>query len=363
MQSLKNNSHGGNVWPYIRQKKNRLIDFSVNTGPLGPSARVKNIIAKNIDKISLYPEPASERLKKRLASFHRISAENILMGNGSVELIYLIPRIIKGKGVLIDAPAFSEYEFAARAAGKNPVFIIRRQADNFKTDLNKLTRNIPRAGLVFICNPNNPTASLVTRKEILTLLKECEKNKSILAIDEAFIDFACGRAGTGLIAETVNSKYLLILRSLTKFFSIPGLRLGYLIGHTFLINRISGLQYPWNISSLAQIAGEEAVKDKKYIKQTKDCVRQEKKYLFNELIKIKEIQIYPSEANFFLCRLNNPKMNMASRLRSILLKKGILIRDCANFRGLDNSFFRIAVKTREESSKLISALRGTFNEI
>lgn len=363
-----NRVHGGNVWPHFSAvggsaagaSNYKITDFSASINPLSAPQEVKEIIAKNIDKLRHYPDPDSKRLKKALASSCGVSSSNLLAGNGSIELIYLILQALRPKNVLIPSPTFSEYEFASRINRAQPVFIGAKENEGFRLDLSLFKKLIPQAEAVFLCNPNNPTGTLLLRKEILTLLDICRKNKVMLIIDEVFMDFLPQRGEFTLTLEAVRNKNLLILRSLTKIFAIAGLRLGYLIGHTKVINRIARFQHPWNVNSLAQLVGQEIVKDKKYMRQSQDLICKEKEYLFDNLSRIKGIKVYPSAANFFLCKLGGSRIKDAHSLSKKLIGRGILIRNCQNFRGLNNKFFRIAVRIREENMRLIAALKDVI---
>lgn len=357
---MLNRVHGGDVWPYFKDSQNKIIDFSANINPLGLPKSAKGIIVKNIDKLIHYPEPESRALRRTLASFHDISSRNLLVGNGSIDFIYLIPKAIKARNILIPIPTFSEYEFAARASGATLLFAKSTEKENFKIDISKFKALIPRADLVFLCNPNNPTGTLLSYEEVLSLVDVCVRHKASFVIDEAFIDFISNSHRVTLISEAVKNKYLLVLRSLTKFFALAGLRLGYLVGHKDIIEKISQFQFPWNVNSLAQIVGEEVIKDRKYMEETRDFMLKEREYLFNRLKSINGMKVYPSSTNFFLCKLKNFKTRTISQLYSRLIKQGVVIRDCSNFRGLNDGFFRVSVKKRKENIRLISALKGAL---
>ncbi|MDP3731457.1 MAG: threonine-phosphate decarboxylase CobD [Candidatus Omnitrophota bacterium] len=351
-----NKFHGGNIWQYPKSSRSDIVDFSVNINPLGISKKIKRIIVSNIDKIGYYPDPESKYLKDSLAKFHGLSSHNFLIGNGSIELIHLIPRALKTKVVLIPIPSFSEYEFAAKAFNAKCIFVKSSDKDNFKIDVSKVIRLIPKAGLLFLCNPNNPTGSALTRQDIFSLLKVCKKYKAALMIDEVFIDFVPGKNKMSMLSESLKNKNLLVLRSLTKLFALPGLRIGYLVGHKDTINKLSRHTYPWNVNTLAQVVAEKIIEDKRYIARTRNVILKERAYLYDNLNNVKGIKVYPSDTNFFLCKLKNGRIKNAAELSKKLIGQGVLIRNCCNFRGLNDRFFRIAVKKRKANIKLISAL-------
>ena len=350
--------HGGDIRPYLKAGAGGgFIDFSANINPLGLSSRVKDVILKNVDRVVHYPEPDSGHLRKALASFHGVGEENIALGNGSIELIYLIPRAMAARKALIVTPTFSEYEFSAISGGAKPTFFETRENEEFIVDFGRIEKAVPRSGLVFFCNPNNPTDVLYGRQEIGRLLQLCVRKDSVLVVDEVFMDFVDDAARFSMISEAAKRRHLLVLRSLTKFFALPGLRVGYAVGHRGLVERTRRLQYPWNINSLAQAAAEEALRDDDYMQKSRAYISGERQYLFGSLNDIEGLRAYPPSSNFIFCKLGSGRIKSAKELNSRLLSKGMVIRDCGNFRGLGPRFFRVAVRKREENARLLRRLK------
>ncbi|MBM3253758.1 MAG: threonine-phosphate decarboxylase [Candidatus Omnitrophica bacterium] len=352
--------HGGNIDIFSKRYKlptKKVIDFSASINPLGFSPRVRIIIQRNIGRLVHYPDPESMLLKNALAKFHDIKSENLLVANGSIELIYLIPKALAAKRILIPVPSFSEYEFASRINGSNIFFIKLKEENNFRISINEMIKFIPKVNLVFVSNPNNPTSGLLSYDEILMLINECVRYKTMLVIDEVFIDFVSDSDKLTMIYRATKNKYLLIIRSLTKFFGLPGIRLGYFVGNPNLINTLSRHQYPWAVNSLAQATGMAVIQDYEYIKKSKEFIATEKAFLFERLKNLKNLSVYYPSANFILCKLEGQKNINAGRLADSLARQGIMIRDCSNFRGLDNRFFRIAVRKRKENLRLVSNLK------
>jgi threonine-phosphate decarboxylase len=343
--------HGGNCL------KRNIIDFSVNTNPLGLPEGLSGIISKNTDYVLRYPDPSSEQLKKKLAALHAVGPENITLGNGSIELIYLVPRAFKIKKALIITPTFSEYEFAVRSNDSTPIFLKTFEKDNFEIDYGKLVERLPRCDAFFLCNPNNPTGTLLRSDEVLRLSRLARKQKSRLILDEAFIEFTKQSKSAVIVSEAVKTESLIVLRSLTKFFAIPGLRLGYAIGHKRAIERIVKFQYPWNVNGMAQLAGETVLADKVYIDRTRSFVDKERQYMFERLGSIKGLKVYSPSANFILCKLQNVPVQSAGELTQRLLRKGVYIRACGNFRGLSDKFFRVVVRKRDDNDRLINSVK------
>jgi len=351
-------NHGGNIWQAKQEyglEIDQILDFSANINPLGSPKSLRRIISQNIERVNIYPDPECSTLKIKLAKSIGLLPENLLIGNGSVELIYLIVKALSPKSVLIPTPTFSEYEKAAKLNKAKFIFLPSDEKENFKINLKKLLTSASGVDLVFLCNPNNSTGFLFLKDKLITVLSACKKKDWILVCDEAFIDFVKDGQNITLLREVTRVKKLLVLRSFTKFFALPGLRIGYLVADKKLVDKISPYQPPWSVNILAQQVASEVIKDKDYIRKSKEFIFKEREFLFKELEKIKNLQVFPPSANFILCRLKKASFN-STALSKKLGKLGILIRDCSNFQGLDSHYFRVAVRKREENLKLLASL-------
>lgn len=352
--------HGGNIREAsekYRLPPGRILDFSANINPLGLCGMVKGVIGSNIASLLHYPDPECKALKKKLADFSGLKPSNLLIGNGSIELIYLAPRALSSSRVLIPIPTFSEYESSARQQKCKILFVRTKDDEGFRIKTEEIIKVLPRADLIFICNPNNPTGVLMPKDEVIYLAKTCRRHGATLLMDEVFIDFVKNENDFSVIREAAKLNNLLVLRSLTKFFALPGLRLGYMAGNKDLIAKLSGYQFPWSVNCFAQLVGTEVIEDKNYIRQSKELIIKEREYLFGELKNIKGLRPYPPTANFIFCRLDKGWLD-SKRLRDRLGVRGILIRDCGNFRSLNDRYIRIAVRRRGENDRLINALKG-----
>lgn len=368
--------HGGNVEAIARQyglREEKIIDFSANINPLGPPSKVIKALKENLSKIARYPDPETIKLREELSKYLKINPENIIVGNGAVEVIYLICRTLRPRKALIVVPAFSEYESALGSVGCRIKFFPLKPKDEFRLNIKELLREIkgidlPRSflhsetlynqkgrGLLFLCNPNNPTGELINKADLLKIIEVARKRGVFVVVDEVFMDFVESAEAETLIYETVEKDNLFIIRSLTKFFALPGIRIGYGIGNKRLLEKLKIHKEYWSVNVLAQIAGIAALKDKEYIKKTKKLIPKERKFLYHRLSKINGLRPYPSVANFILCRLSTNRVNSAI-IRKKLLQKNILIRDCSSFRSLNNSYIRIAVRTHKENLHLINSL-------
>jgi len=337
--------HGGYAHLLTKITGKRIIDFSANINPLTSKTRIKQIIDSSIEKISNYPDPCYRTLIKKISDFWNIPQNCILLGNGSVELFYLITNVLKPQKTLINIPTFSEYEFAANTANSKKIFRQLDEDNSFKISNKNLN-----ADLEFICNPNNPTGNLLTIKEYYL-----SRKNGILVVDEAFMDFVIDEENHTLINLAVKNWDLIVVRTFTKIFSIPGLRLGYLIAHKDIIDKLKRKSIPWNINILAQTIAEKMIEDKTFIMDTKKYFCKERDYLYKFLSKNKSVKAFESAANFIFLKIINVKYS-STDLKNKFLDKGLLIRDCSNFRGLDNTYFRIAIKKRNENNLFLKLL-------
>jgi len=343
--------HGGNIITQAKKYNigiDEIIDFSANLNPLGFPNNLTQLIIKNIKFITNYPDVEASELKNSLSEYINVKPENIIVANGSCELIYLLSRLLSTQNVLIPSPTFTEYERAFR----NRTKLIGLTDNNFSLSMNKVMDTLKDMQIVFLCNPNNPTGGLWPKEEILRLAKQV-----MVIVDEAFMDFIENKESVAKEAATIDN--LFVIRSLTKIFAIPGLRIGYGIGTQKTIETLSAIQPPWSVNSIAQIVATYLVKNKDFVKETITLVEKERNFLFNCLSQINYLTPYPSVANFILVKLNNFTSTI---LTDMLGKRGILIRDCSDFAFLDDSFIRIAVKTRVENSKLIKELKKYDNK-
>lgn len=351
--------HGGDIYRLAKElglSARDVVDFSASINPLGISERVKAAVMKALEEAHHYPDPEAGRLREELAAFHGIDPKSILCGNGSTELIYLIPRALQPERVLIPAPTFAEYERAvvrAQEADHRTLirFLYLKEERDFRIDPEEFIEAMRKnaCDMAFLCNPNNPTGLLMRRDEVLKIAEAASNMECILVVDEAFIDFCPGES---VIKAVEGNPYLIVLRSMTKFYSLAGLRVGYGVFPLHIIETLRGFKEPWTVNVLAQAAAIEALHNIEYAKKTRELLNSERIFLENGLRQLR-IKPFPSEVNFYLLKLEK-----AETVAESLRWKGILVRDCSNFKGLDNSYIRIAVRSRRENTKLIEELWG-----
>jgi len=349
-------SHGGNIREVMERyglSSSEIIDFSANTNPLGISSYAKGIIIRNLNWIPRYPDPECKELRKEISQHLGIDYENIIVGNGSTELIYLLVRSLLPKLALLLIPTFSEYERALLQESCQLKFLELKEEESFEPDIEEIEQAMNEVDVCFLANPNNPTGTLIQRDELLSLVDRASRKHVFIILDEAFIEF---RQRESLVKEAASRENLLVLRSFTKFFGLAGLRVGYGVSNEELIDGLNQIKEPWTVNTLAQLAAKEILRDDEYINRTLQLIDKEGKFLFEHLLKIKGLKPYPSQANFILIKIEREISSI--KLCEQLAKKGIIIRDCANFRGLNDKFIRVAIRTHRENLKLLEALTG-----
>ncbi|KQS30929.1 histidinol-phosphate transaminase [Dyadobacter sp. Leaf189] len=319
--------------------KDIVADFSTNVWYGGEPAGMKEFVWDKWKEVNRYPEVTAERLSEKIAAHHGLQSGQILVNNGTTESIYLIAQLFSGRATTILTPAFSEYEDACHIFGHELRFLPWSEG----LDLPQL-----RADLVFICNPNNPTG-----KVFPDLLFWIKRNPGCLfVIDEAFIDFTVGVESAFSLLKTFRN--VVILRSLTKTYAIPGLRLGYIAGQEELVSQLRSIKQPWTVNALAQAAGHFIFDNYDKIKPPVEQLLSDKLDFLKQLSANEAIETSESATHFFLCKT---LVRSAGHLKQFLLDQhGILIRDAGNFRGLTRQHFRVATLSPEQNSLLVHAL-------
>ena len=260
---------------------------------------------------------------------------------------------MRPKKALIPIPTFYEYERALNNNNISINFYKLEEKQKFTISISEIISQLAGIDLVFLCNPNNPTGTFLHKEEILILVKEVQRRSIFLVLDEAFIDL---HEEESFLREVRNNDHLFVLRSLTKFYGLPGLRIGFGVGSSKLIEKLEGQKIPWSVNYLAQIVVREGLRDEKFISKSRSFLLKEKEFLYRELSNIKGLKTYKPSANFVFLKLLGDISS--EKLREQLAKKGILIRDCSNFRGLEEgNFIRVAVRTRKENIKLLKELK------
>lgn len=325
--------HGGDIY------RNKIkLDFSVNTNPLGISNNVKKAIEENCEKFGIYPDAMCVELRNAIAEKEQVDIENVICSNGAAEMIFAVVRAVMPKKSLLIAPTFSEYERALKSVGSQIKYYCLKEENNFefRSDFIDYLDDID---MVFVCNPNNPVGKIADENLINNIAYTCRAKKIVCVFDECFMDLADGYS---------MKEKMPVIKAFTKTYAMAGIRLGYMVADTEFVCSVQKQLPMWNVSSVAQIGGIAALNDNDYLEKGKKIIKEEREFLSNELKKL-GFKVFNSDVNFILFKGNRG-------LESKLLKKEILIRNCGNFKGLDESFYRMAVKTHSENEEFIREL-------
>lgn len=352
---LVDRTHGGDVERWAQNagiKTSEILDFSASINPLGPPTTARKAFVESYDEISRYPDPYGDQLKKALARRHGMDPAEVLIGNGSTQLIYLLCAALRPRTALVVGPAFSEYRNALILAGArmHPVSL---SADNgFSFSLQEfLAAWETDCDIAFLATPNSVTGQLIPKAEIVKIADFALTRKSLVVVDEAFIDFV---EDESLKTKVRGNANFVILRSLTKYYALPGLRLGYLLGDARRVKRLAVHQEPWSVNCPALKVALACLEDVDFIEKTNRWLKGERKFLYARLAALRDLHPLPSKTNFLLVRIDH-RLPDAFELRAFLLRQNILIRVCDSF-GLGGAYFRVAVRRRQENLRLIAAL-------
>jgi len=356
-------THGGNVHVLAEELGRRpssLLDFSASINPLGSSPRVRRMLARDADSlIRHYPDPECGRLRRVLAARWRLSPRHFVVGNGSTELIHLLPRALHIRSALVVGPTFSEYGAALNLADARVRMLPALKRDGYRPPLDRVGRWIQSAGrrsrsssAVFLCNPNSPTGQACESGDLVECVRRADQSGVWMILDETFMDYC---DGLSLLPALRRYPRLIVLRSFTKFYALPGLRIGYSASAAPIADVLRRHQPPWSVNSHAQASAETAMNDRRYIVRSLTFMENERARLSALLSDIPGLTVFPSRANFLLLEL--PDRHHAPDVATALRRKGILVRDCSRVPGLTSRSIRVAVRTRPENDQMVSALR------
>lgn len=343
--------HGAHI-PFKIFDSSRILDFSSNINPAGTPLSVKRVLKKNVGAIEGYPDLSSSIVYSSLQKYTRLKSSNLLVGNGAIEIIYnfCFAFLSSRTKILIPVPIFQEYETAAKL---NDCKISYFKTMNLAEDLDSFISQIPRRGCVFLCNPNNPTGELLSKYDVLSIVKAAKKLSTFVFVDECFIELV-PESNESVISYVAKYDNLLVLRSLTKSFALPGIRVGYAVASKSVTEILQKIKIPWSVNTLAQYAANAALATNSYLAKSNSIIKRESNYLMTQLCKLDGFYCYDSSTNFILIKT---KYN-STELQKRLLDYNILIRDCKNFRGLNDHYIRIAVKSHRDNMKLVRALES-----
>jgi threonine-phosphate decarboxylase len=370
--ALKPCRHGGLIQETSETygiPESEILDFSANFNPLGnpfeyPESGLDfdSILKKNIRKLSEYPDNRYMEFREAAARFVGlgVTPQNIIPGNGSTEIIRLIVECVAEKGdtVLLPWPTFGEYEMQCRIMGAKPECPRQEDVETLPDEV------LEKAKILFICNPNNPTGQLRTREEIITLAERCKKHNTLLFVDEAFIELSDpAQSVADLVA---GNNHIFVMRSLTKAFAIPGIRMGFGIASPEMANILNTARLSWNLGVIANAIGTSLLNieggiDSPYLKKARAVIQEEGNKFKAKLDRIRGFKAGEVNVNFIFININKFMLD-SSELSARLAARGILVRDCVSFHGLENDYIRVAVRSAEENDRLIAAIGDIITE-
>lgn len=343
--------HGGDLITYEDSYEDELIDFSSNINPLGTPDGLEEELIKGFKSLNVYPDIQYRRLREEISKYLNCEKDQVLVGNGAVEIINNF--IIDSKRVLVIKPSFSEYEERALANGKPVRWIFYE--DDFTIDIGKIEKEIKEDDLLILGNPNNPTGLRIEEDILIQIYNIIRKKDAFLLLDEAFFEFSPIDYDSIEIFKKYEYKNIGIIRAATKFFSLPGIRLGYGCTNLEKVKSLREVELPWSVNALADIAGSFIFKDKEFIEESRAYIDRERRFLLDELEKIPGIQAFETHTNYILIKLLKYS---EEEFFQIFLKSGILIRKCNSFEGLKGDHIRIAIKDRSNNERIVKVFKN-----
>lgn len=348
---------------YFRIPKEKIVKFGANVNPLGLSDSLKKRLADNLDIITEYPDRDYVSLRKVIADYCKVDMDHVVTGNGSTELISLLISHRNAKHALLIGPTYSEYERELSLNGGVISEYQLNETDNFQLNIDHLFQSISEdIDFIILCNPNNPTSSAIHKKELTTLLHIAKEKNIFVMIDETYVEFAPDINEISAMSLVKQFDNVMIIRGVSKFYSAPGLRLGYgVTSNESFLKTLKTYQNPWSLNSIASLAGEIMLQDHEFFQKTRSLILSEREHMINELKLLKYAKTYPAYANFILIRIL--KENLTSYdVFEAAVKQGMMIRDCSSFKGLDGEYIRFCIMNPEDNKRLLNCLQELLND-
>ena len=342
-------------------KKEDIVSFSANVNPLGISKRLSEELPAQMDVICTYPDREYTALRGAIAKYCGTDPANIMVGNGSTELISLVIRMVSPKKALIVSPTYSEYERELSFAGGKSSYYPLSEEKDFALDADELIHDLDDSvDMLIMCNPNNPTSSALGRNEMNKILDACKTHGIFVMADETYVEFAENYDDISFVPLVADHDNLCLLRGVSKFFAAPGLRLGYAIcSNSDLMQKAASVKDPWTVGSLTEAAGRIMFSDSEYITATKELIASERRRVCEKLRSIDGLKVYEPVANFVLCRITKENVD-ADILFDKCIRNNMMIRNCSTFPFLDNTYFRICFMSPADNDRLLDVIRDTL---
>lgn len=359
MDNITQSLHGSDL-EIIAQKYNleqsSIIPYASNVNPLGMSPMAKEALAANIDAIQTYPDRDYNYLRTTIAKYCGIEPEQLVLGNGTSELIRSVTTTIAPTKTMILGPCYSEYANAARMAGSEVVTYMLKNPDDFEIDVDMFLKALNDSiDFLIICNPNNPTSKVITKEQMNVILSRCQQLDIFVMVDETYVEFVKDVNLISSVSLTRKYDNLIVLRGVSKFFAAPGLRLGYAVTHNEnFLNASMNSKIPWNINSYASIAAV-MFEDEHYINLTKSLIQTERNLIYSALSSRKTIKVFKPEANFVLIKLLKEEQT-ATEVFEYCLQKGFMIRDCTDYEGLGDKYVRFCFMKPEQNDNMVNTI-------
>lgn len=340
--------HGGDIYSY---GDSVVLDFSANINLLGMPESVKQAIVDNVEFYASYPDPLCRELKQALSVHEHISSNKIVCGNGAADIIFRLVLALHPQKALIFAPTFAEYESALKMVDCSVNYFTLQEENGFIVDKTILEMITDELGILFICNPNNPTGILTKRSLMIEIANKCRETNTVLVVDECFNDFLECAEDYTIVDELDHINTTIVLKAFTKIYAMAGIRLGYaLSGNTTLIEQIEGALQPWSVSTVASKCGIAALSEMQFVEKTKVLTKRNREYLAQELTSL-GMKVFDSKANYLFFKCGDNSLDIK------LKDYNILIRSCENYRGLGAGYFRIAVRSEQDNARLINTIK------
>lgn len=346
---------------YYGIPRDSIISFGANVNPLGLSEKVKSVLSRHLDIISSYPDREYTSLRHAIGEYCQVSPAHVIVGNGSTELISLLIEQRHPRKTLILGPTYSEYARELSFSASRQDYYHLNPETGFRLDMDDFLSRLKNGyDLLIICNPNNPTSSVIETTDMRRILSVCRENGTFAMIDETYAEFAPNISAVTAMSLIEEFDNFMVLRGVSKFFAAPGLRLGYgVTSSQSFLTQVKEHQIPWSLNSIAAFAGELMLQDTDYIEETRSLIQRERTRMLEELRKINNITVYDAAANFILIQIHKPGVS-AFDVFEACIKQGMMIRDCSSFQCLEGEYVRFCVMRREENTRLIEGIEGVL---
>ncbi len=360
----QNNFHGSDIETIekiFNVDKNNIINFASNVNPKGIPESVKKAIYNNIDCLANYPNRENSVLKSSIAKYVKSDEENIAVGNGVSEVLKSFVKAINPKNTLIIGPTYSEFAKEVSAVGSKVSYYDLLDINDFKLDIKDFEKSLQNDfDLLIICNPNNPTSTYLNNDILVQIIDTCKRNNIFVLIDETYIEFVENYESAVILTNNTAYDNLVVLRGISKFFALPGLRFGFgVTNNEILLESVSNFMNVWSVNSLVEVSVEALTNDKTYIKETEDFIFNERERIIENLSKLTDLKTFEPKANFVLIKIINDKTSDILFEKAIM--QGLMIRNCESFSTLNDKFFRFCFLNKEENDKLLNFLYDEFN--